>query len=154
MRSTALKRCGAMVAAALCFGGCKSWEPVAASPREVISAQRPDAVRVTDQDGDEITIQRPIVRNDSIVTSERDVLGNPLGTPGVPYADVNTIEVEQFSPVKTGVFAAVLVGIAVAWTQALNDSSGGNPDPEPGPPKGSLTISPATVIEAISRLIR
>lgn len=141
------------LAVILSLGGCKTWQSTAEDPRQVLVDHRPRAVRVTDQDGTTITVRRPVIRNDSIVTSETDAFGAPLQEPGIPYAEVNAMAFEQFSAARTGVMAAVIIGIAVGWTQVVGDSSGGNSEPNPPLPKG-FSASLNEIFSAFSGLVR
>lgn len=125
---------GALLAATL-LTGCKSWEPITSSPTRVIAEQRPPSVRITDIDGREITVRRPVLRNDSIVSSTADPSGLPLPAVGVPYGDVNTLAVPRFSAVKSVALAAAVVGLAGMWARAAGGSEGGSTLPPPEPPK-------------------
>ena len=115
------------------LSGCKSWQPTTLSPRQVIADSAPSSVRVTDVDGGTWTVPNPVMRNDSIVTSNTDPMGRPSLAVGVPYADVNSLEVQRFNPVKTIVFAVGAAAAAASWARVAGSAKGGEERPEPLP---------------------
>jgi hypothetical protein len=112
---------------------CKAWKPTTVSPRQVILESRPSSIRITDVDGRAWTVRNPMIRNDSIVTSNTDPIGRPTAAAGIPYADVNALEVQRFSPLKTIAFAAGAVAAGTSWARVAGSSSGGSERPEPLP---------------------
>ena len=79
--------------AALLIGlltGCHTWQPTTASPHVVIQEENPSSVRFTTQSGEIITIPKPLMRNDSIVSTV-------AGISPVASRDVSGLEVQQFS---------------------------------------------------------
>lgn len=128
----------------LLLGGCKSWHPVPGDPAQVLTDQRPATVRVTDASGRLVTVRHPVVRNDSIVTSDTDVMGQPLRAEGVAGTEVGQVSVQRFSPVRTVLFAAAIVVAGVSWVKVNGDGDRGTTPPTPGPPKGfALSLSSA-----------
>ena len=47
---------------------------MAGSPREYVQEAQPRAIRLTDVDGTELTVRKPFVRGDSIVSEETTVV--------------------------------------------------------------------------------
>ena len=79
--------------------GCKTWQPIEASPAPWIVRERPQEVRVTTESGARMTLRSPVVANDSIVSP---VEGLPvLPRRGVALADLRTLEVARFNAVKS-----------------------------------------------------
>lgn len=120
----------AAAAALMMLAGCKSWEPTTLTPERVLSEERPRSVRVTDADGQVVTVRHPTIRNDSIVTTDTNPFGAPLLRPGVPYGEVNSIEVERFDGTKTLLATAAGVAITLAWTGFARSSEGGQEEQE------------------------
>lgn len=141
------------VFAALLLAGCKSWEPISSTPSQVIAEQRPASVRVTDIDGREITVRRPIMRNDSIVSSTTDPYAPAGPSVGVPYGDVNGVAVPRFDVVKSVALAGAVVGLAVLWARAAGGSEGGSTVPPPEPPK-LIGFSVADGVRVLVGLLR
>ena len=110
--------------------GCNSWHPTTVSPRAVILDEEPSAVRITLANGTIMTVVGPVMRNDSIVSTE-------AGVAAVASRDVRLFEVRRFSAVKTIVFVVGAVGISLGWARVAAGSSGGA---EPG--DGSLPKGP------------
>lgn len=127
--------------------GCKSWRPAGGPPAQVLADQRPNVVRITDVDGRLIIVRHPVVRNDSIVTSDLDPMGQPVRGEGVAYGDVGVVAVERFNPVKTALFAGALFAAGATWVKLNEGSTGGDPVPTPGPPKG-FSLSLASLLGA------
>lgn len=104
----------------------------------VIPAETPEAVRLTTRDGAVATIRAPMVRNDSIVSTEP-------GQPALALADVRALEVRAFSGARTLGLAAAGVAGAAIWT-AVATGSGGSGEP----PDDVLKLSP----DILSSLVR
>ncbi len=114
--------------AALLIGlltGCHNWQPTTVSPQTVILEERPSGVRFRLPDGDTVTVMDPLMRNDSILSTEAGMI--PIAS-----QDVSGLEVRRFSARKTIVFAAGIVGVMVIWTRWATKRSGGF-DPGEGP---------------------
>ncbi|MEX2465674.1 MAG: hypothetical protein WD995_02105 [Gemmatimonadota bacterium] len=125
---------------------CTTWQPVAAGPRVVIPEQRPSSVRLTLIDGTVATVRSPLLRNDSIVSSE-------IGRAGVATTDVGAMEVQRVSVGKTvGLVAAGAVAAAL-WTSVLAGASSGNEGETDPLPKG-FAPSVVTGLVWLARLIR
>ena len=105
--------------------GCHSWQPTTVSPQTVILEERPSGVRFRLPDGDTVTVMDPLMRNDSILSTEAGMI--PIAS-----QDVSGLEVRRFSARKTIVFAAGIVGVMVGWTRWATKRSGGF-DPGEGP---------------------
>ncbi len=119
----------------LLLGGCRSWETVTISPREAIEAERPSAVRLTDEGGNKLTIRNPTVRNDSVVTADASPFGGPTPFSGLHQDQVAQFEIARFDPVKSAGAAAIIIGTSVLWTRVSGSGSGGNPEPPDNPTK-------------------
>ena len=50
--------------------GCHSWQPTTVSPRTVILEELPSGVRFRLPDGDTMIVMDPLMRNDSILSTE------------------------------------------------------------------------------------
>lgn len=105
--------------------GCHSWQPTTVSPRAVILEEQPLSVRFTLTNGEIMTVTDPLMRNDSIVSTE-------AGMAAVASQDVRLLEVWRFSTVKTIGFAVGIVALAFSWTRLVTGSSGGQ-EPGEGP---------------------
>ena len=110
--------------------GCQTWQPTTVGLETLIPAERPSAVRVTLSDGSILTIDDPIMRNDSIVPME--ALGAPLAT-----SDIGLVEVQHFSGGRTIAVVAGLIVLASSWAGAIG--LGGGNDGGPGDPPVHLT---------------
>jgi hypothetical protein len=108
--------------------GCHNWQPTTVSPGTVIQEERPSGVRFRMPDGDTVTVMDPLMRNDSIFSTEAGMLP-------VASQDVSELEVRRFSARKTIVFAASIVGIMIVWTRWATNRSGGVNPGEPSLPK-------------------
>ena len=107
--------------------GCHSWQPTTVSPHTVILEERPSGVRFRLPDGDTVTVMDPLMRNDSILSTE-------AGMVPIASQDISGLEVRRFSTRKTIVFAASIVGVIVGWTRWATRRSGGfDPGEEPLP---------------------
>ncbi len=115
------------------LSGCKSWQPVMETPASWIARESPPEVRLTAATGAQVTIRRPIVVNDSIVSASASVAVGPFAPPrrGVLASDVHGIEVPQFDPVKTAGLAAGFLAVSISWAQTVGRHGGGQQIPEP-----------------------
>ena len=86
--------------------GCYNWQPTTVSPQTVILEERPSGVRFRLPDGDTVTVMDPLMRNDSILSTEAGMI--PIAS-----QDVSGLEVRRFSARKTIVFAAGIVGLSL-----------------------------------------
>ena len=83
------------------LSACTSWQPTFASPSQVIRIERPTSVRATLRGGATVTLEFPIMRNDSILGD------SDFGVFGVASRDlVGPLEVRRFSLLRT-------IGLAV-----------------------------------------
>ena len=117
--------------AALLIGlltGCHSWQPTTVSPRTVILEELPSGVRFRLPDGDTMIVMDPLMRNDSILSTE-------AGMVPIALQDVSGLEVRRFSTRKTIVFAAGILGVMIGWTRWATNRSGGVDPGEPSLPK-------------------
>jgi len=107
--------------------GCHSWQPTTVNPRTVILEESPSGVRFRIPDGDTMTVMNPLMRNDSILSTE-------AGMVPIALQDVSGLEVRRFSTRKTIVFAAGILGVMIGWTRWATRRSGGfDPGEEPLP---------------------
>ena len=108
--------------------GCHIWQPTTVSPRTVILEELPSGVRFRLPDGDTMIVMDPLMRNDSILSTE-------AGTVPIALQDVSGLEVRRFSTRKTIVFAAGILGVMIGWTRWATNRSGGVDPGEPSVPK-------------------
>ena len=108
--------------------GCHSWQPTTVSPRTVILEELPSGVRFRLPDGDTMIVMDPLMRNDSILSTE-------AGMVPIALQDVSGLEVRRFSTRKTIVFAAGILGTMIIWTRWATNRSGGVDPGEPSVPK-------------------
>jgi hypothetical protein len=108
--------------------GCHSWQPTTVSPRTVILEESPSGVRFRIPDGDTMTVMNPLMRNDSILSTE-------AGMVPIASQDVSGLEVRRFSARKTIVFAASIIGTMIIWTRWATKRSGGVDPGAPSVPK-------------------
>ena len=113
--------------------GCKTWQPVEASPAPWIAQERPPEVRVTTASGARMTLRSPVVANDSIVSP----VEGPLVLPrrGVALADLRALEVAHFSAIKSAALATGILAASITWATTASQNKGGVENPEPPPPK-------------------
>jgi len=111
------------------LAGCQSWHPTTVSARALVPEERPSSVRLTLTDGVIVTVKDPTLRNDSIVSAAAD-------GESVALADVQSLEVERFSPIKSIGLAVLIVVGSLGWAKSVG-TGGGTGDPGDGPlPKG------------------
>lgn len=115
------------------LSGCKSWQPVMETPANWIARESPPEVRLTAATGDQVTIRRPILVNDSIVSAAARVAVGPFAPPrrGVRLSDVHGFEVPRFDPVKTAGLAAGFLAVSISWARTVGRHGGGQELPEP-----------------------
>lgn len=98
------------------LAGCVAWTPAPGSPREVLEAERPDVVRVTDADGVRTKIWYPEMRGDTLTGADAGVR--------VPLGDVRAMEVGDFRGQRTvatvtlvtlGVIAVISAIVHLSW---------------------------------------
>ena len=70
------------------LSGCYSWRAQPYVPDQFVAVKQPRRIRVTTAAGEQLVLDRPKVRNDSIVGKGSD------GATGVPVQDVQRIETE------------------------------------------------------------
>ena len=123
----------AAILALVLLSGCKSWQPVMDTPEGWIARESPPEVRLTAATGDQVTIRRPIVVNDSIVSASARVAVGPFAPPrrGVQLSDVHGFEVPRFDPVKTAGLAAGFLAVSISWARTVGRTGGGQELPEP-----------------------
>ena len=121
------------VVALVLLSGCKSWQPVMDTPEGWIARESPLEVRLTAVTGDQVTIRRPMVVNDSIVSATARVAVGPFAPPrrGVRLSDVHGFEVPRFDPVKTAGLAAGFLAVSISWARTVGRTGGGQDIPEP-----------------------
>ena len=137
----------AAVTAVPFLSGCKTWEASSGSLTQVIAEGRPSSVRITDPDGRRLTVRNPVIRNDSIVTADTDPTGFASPARGIPYGEVNTVEIQRFSLVKTLAFVAVGTAASVTWAELAGDAIGGGGSGNEPVQKTGFTVSFARVAQ-------
>ena len=125
------------------LSGCKSWQPVMETPANWIAREGPPEVRLTAATGDQVTIRRPVVVNDSIVSATARVTVGPFAPPrrGVRLSDVHGFEVPRFDPVKTAGLGAAFLAVSITWAQVAAGGGGGQQLPEEHVPKFAPGLS-------------
>ena len=89
---------------------CQTWQGTAVSPQQLIPAERPSSVRATLKSGERVTLENPIVRNDSIF-GVTDAGVATLAGEGVASEDIGLLEVRRTSVLRSiGLGYLVLVG--------------------------------------------
>ena len=123
----------APILALVLLAGCKSWQPVMEAPQSWIARESPSEVRLTAATGAQVTIRRPIVVNDSIVSGSAPVGVGPFAPPrrGARLSDVHGFEVPRFDPVKTAGLAAGFLAVSFSWARTVGQRGGGQEVPEP-----------------------
>ena len=101
----------ALLLLVLQLGACTSWRPITVSPQQLIEAEQPSSVRVTQPDGVQVVLKDPAIRNDSIVGTDRE------GFLRHAEADGLRLEVKRFSIGKTiGLVGVAMVSVAAYIT--------------------------------------
>lgn len=85
------------------LSGCYSWRAQPYVPDQFVAVKQPRRIRVTTAAGEQLVLDRPEVRNDSIVGMGKD------GVTGIPVQDIERIETPSSKPDK-----AVKIGIGLA----------------------------------------
>ena len=126
MKAVSRPQCRRLVATAILFVyalGCTSWHVVSPAPADYVQTHRPSSVQVTRTEGSRIVLHTPERRGDTLF----GMVGGGLAQADsfrhvrIPLADVQTMEVRQFSPSKTlGLSLAVFISLSVAGGIALN----------------------------------
>jgi hypothetical protein len=94
---------------ALFLSGCMSWRPELISPADLIATQRPDVVRITQDDSSEVILRDPAVQGDTLFGRVETVLGETSQTrTGIPLAEVKGIETLRSNPTKTTLLSVAL----------------------------------------------
>ncbi len=119
------------------ISGCKTWQPVMEAPENWIARESPPEVRLTAATGARVTIRRPVVVNDSIVSASAQVAVGPFAPPrpGVLASDVEELEVPRFDPVKTAFLGAGFLAVSITWARTASSRGGGREIPEGPLPK-------------------
>ena len=96
------------------MSACLSWQAVSGPPDAYIRDQAPESVRVTRNDGVQLTLDAPEVRAGAIVATQ---------SPGaVLLGDVRTVEVEKISVLRSvGIMLPAALLVAVAASFACGD---------------------------------
>ena len=93
---------------------CYSWRPTTVSPQTLIATEQPSSVRATLTNGEVVTVQSPIMRNDSIVGA------TDASVAAVASRDVRLLEVRQFELGPTiGVVVLSVVGGVLLYALIL-----------------------------------
>ncbi len=79
---------------------CQTWQGTAVSPQQLIPAERPSSVRATLKSGERVTLENPIVRNDSIF-GVTDAGVATLAGEGVASEDIGLLEVRRTSILRS-----------------------------------------------------
>ena len=102
---------------------CHTWRPTAVTPQALIPVEQPSSVRATLRTGERVTLENPIVRNDSIfgVTD--------AGVVGVAAEDVGLLEVRRVSILRSiGLGYLILLVAAIPLYVSSVGSGTGNLD--------------------------
>jgi len=96
------------------LSACTSWQPTYVSPSQLIPRERPTSVRATLSGGARVTLEFPIMRNDSILGD------SDFGVLGVASSDlVGPLEVRRFSLGRT-IGLAVLPALSMYFLAAVS----------------------------------
>lgn len=117
-----------LITGALC--ACTKWQVQAISPQQLLTERRPDKVRVTRTDRNNVVLKRPQIVGDSLY-GFADVSGLELGgyrrtkragaQEAMALADVDRIAIRKTDPVTTALVVAPVVGISwVLFGLAMN----------------------------------
>jgi len=93
----------AVLLLALQLQACHYWEPTFVRPPRVIAEEEPSQVRITRTDGEQVTLQSPWVRADSIVGQDRSEA----------ISDIRQLGTRRFSPGKT--VGLLFLGVALGF---------------------------------------
>lgn len=85
----------ALLLLVLHLGACTSWQLTTVSPRQVVEAEQPSSVRITQPDGTQVVLKDPAIRNDSIVGTDE------AGMVKQAALDDGVLEVRRLSVGKT-----------------------------------------------------
>ena len=106
--------------------GCMAWKPIQLAPRPFVEQTQPRAVRVTTRDGQQVTINDPWVRDDSILS--RPIAGSCVWSPQaggstgcvqpttpaiLPLTEVLSLERRGVDTARTVVFIGLITWLAV-----------------------------------------
>ena len=130
---------GVALVCAVVQAGCHTWQSVATgSPVDMIVAERPERVRLTVAGGATVTLDNPIVANDSIVSLAAPAANASFAVPrpGVPALIVEGVEVARFSRARTIALGAAIVAVSLGWARLASASNSGLPPNEEPEPKG------------------
>ncbi len=84
-----------LLALVLTLSGCYTWQSVSRAPTSAVWRDLPDQIRLTLEDGSSLTIERPVIRIDQTIGSER-------GGPSAALQDISSVEARRLSIVRTG----------------------------------------------------
>ena len=101
----------AVLLLALQLQACHYWEPTFVRPPRVIAEEEPSQVRITRTDGEQVTLQSPWVRADSIVGQDRSEA--VWADRSVAVSDIRGMEIRRFSPGKT--VGLLFLGVALGF---------------------------------------
>ena len=79
---------------------CQTWQGTAVSPQQLIPVEQPSSVRATLKSGERVTLENPIVRNDSIF-GVTDAGVATLAGEGVASEDIGLLEVRRTSILRS-----------------------------------------------------
>ena len=104
------------MAAALFAGGCVSWTPAPGSPRDVIEAERPRGVRVTDAEGARTTVWEPELDGDTLRGSDPRIRIALEDAMALEVADTSAARgVGVVGLVALGAFALTMIVVNRSW---------------------------------------
>ena len=112
-----------LVLAAWSSGACTHWKVLSAFPEQVVSARRPQKVRVTRNDSSRIVLRRPEIVGDTLYGAPREGragVGSPR--PAVALADVSEVGARKMNVVGTAVLAigtlalAGVIALGLTWS--------------------------------------
>lgn len=102
---------------------CARWKPTTIAPRTLVEEDHPSKVRVVRTDGTTVEVRGPVIRSDSIVTSEPcDRVVTPDGTiqcavqpPAVALSEAESVEVPDPTAAATATVLVAVVGIGLVY---------------------------------------
>lgn len=133
----------------LSVAGCKTWQPAARSPVDLIREERPSSIRVTGSEGVQVTLRNPTLVNDSIVSNVAPPPNAAFAPARVGLAadEVRSVEVARVSTVRTIALVGAIAAASFGWARV--QGSGGGTDDRPGP----LPKEPALSLTGVFRLL-
>ncbi len=96
---------------------CYAWAPTDVSPRQLLPAEHPEALRLTLKDGSRVELAKPEIAGDSILGTagqQHDHFMEIDSTVTKPLDDIVAVEVKRLNSVRTGVVVTVIAAAVAA----------------------------------------